>query len=282
MTQRTSTRAKQHAAQASEHASPWLARLARLGYAAKGIVYMIVGVLATQAAFGAGGQTTGSEGALQEIVTQPFGQVLLGIVAIGLVGYALWRFVQAGVDPDNKGSDAKGIATRLGYAVSGIIYGSLAVTAVRIMMGSSSGGGDSSSQTWTARLMSQPFGQWLVGIVGAIIIGLGLVQFYKAYKAKFREELKLGEMSSTEETWATRIGRLGFAARGVVFGIIGGFLIQAAYQSDPSEARGLGSALQTLAQQPFGPWLLGIVAIGLIAYGIFMGVMARYRRIQVS
>jgi hypothetical protein len=147
-------------------------------------------------------------------------------------------------------------------------------------MGSGAGGSSSSSeQDWTARLLSQPFGQWLVGLVGAFVIGLGFYQLYKAYKAKFRKQMKWQQMSPNEETWATRIGRFGLAARGVVFTIIGFFLLEAARQSDPNQARGLDGALQSLAEQSHGPWLLGIVALGLVAYGIHMGVQARYRRI---
>lgn len=264
----------------------WLA--ARAGYMAKGLVYAIVGVLAFQVAIGSGGQTSGSTGALREIASQPFGQILLILVGIGLVGYAIWRFVQAGVDPDNKGHDAGGIVSRLGYAVSGVIYGSLAVTAFSIVIGAggASGGGGSgsstSTQSLTAQLMQQPFGRWLVGIVGAIVVGYGLAQFYKGYTAGFRKKLDLSEMSRTEETWATRTGRMGLAARGVVMVMIGGFIIQAAYQFDPSEARGLGGALRTLLGQPFGPWLLGIVALGLVAYGVYMWVLARYRRIPAE
>lgn len=258
----------------------WVEKLARLGYAAKGIVYAIVGVLAVQAAFGTGGKTTDTKGALGAIAAQPFGKFLLALVTLGLIGYVLWRFVEAVKDPEHKGGDAKGLASRLGSAMSGLIYAGLALSAIRLITGSGSGDSSTTStQDWTARLLSQPFGQWLVGAVGAFTIGLGFYQLYKAYKAKFRKEMKLQEMSATEETWATRIGRLGEAARGIVFTIIGFFLIQAARQSDASEAQGLDGALQALAQQPYGPWLLGIVAIGLVAYGIHMGVQARYRRI---
>lgn len=259
----------------------WIERLARFGFAAKGVVYAVVGFLAAQAAFGTGGRTTDTQGALQSIVSQPFGQILLAIVAIGLVGYVLWRFVQAILDPENEGSDAKGVAKRIGYAISGLIYASLAFSAVKIIAGSSSGSGngDSSTQDWTARVLAQPFGQWLVGLGGAFLIGLGFYYFYRAFTAKFRKKLKIREMSIAEERWATRLGQLGIAARAVVFIIIGFFLIQAARQSDASEARGLGGALGSLAGQPYGPWLLGLVAIGLIAYGIYMGVEARYRRI---
>ncbi|HAJ59391.1 MAG TPA: hypothetical protein DCP31_09065 [Cyanobacteria bacterium UBA8543] len=258
----------------------WVERLARFGYAAKGIVYAIVGLLAVQAAIGTGGKTTDTRGALGEIAAQPFGKFLLALVVFGLIGYVVWCFVQAVKDPEHKGDDPKGLARRFGYGITGLIYASLAVSAIGLITGS--GGGSSSSnsqQDWTARLLSQPFGQWLVGLVGAFIIGLGFYQLYKAYKAKFRKQMKLQEMTPTEETWATRIGRFGLAARGIVFAIIGFFLLEAARQSDPSEARGLDGALQALAQQPYGPWLLGIVALGLVAYGIHMGVQARYRRI---
>jgi hypothetical protein len=258
----------------------WVERLARLGYAAKGVVYAIVGVLAVQAAFGAGGRTTDQKGALGAIAAQPFGKFLLALLTIGLIGYVIWRFVEAIQDPEHKSDDAEGLARRVGYAISGLIYASLAFSAIQLVMGSGGGGsGGNSQQDWTARLLSQPFGQWLVGLMGAFVIGLGFHQFYRAYKAKFRKEMKLHEMSPTEQTWATRIGRFGEAARGVVFVIIGFFLIQAARQSDASQARGLDGALQALAQQPYGPWLLGIVALGLVAYGIHMGVQARYRRI---
>jgi hypothetical protein len=258
----------------------WVERLARFGYAAKGIVYAIIGVLAVQAAVGQGGKTTDAKGALGAIAAQPFGKFLLALVAFGLIGYVVWRAVQTIQDPEHKGDDPKGLATRLGYGISGLIYASLAFSAIGLIMGSgNSGSGSSSQQDWTARVLSQPFGQWLVGLVGAFIIGLGFYQMYKAYKAKFRKEMKLREMSPTEETWATRIGRFGIAARGIVFVIIGFFLLQAARQSDPNQVRGLDGALQALAQQPYGPWLLGIVALGLLAYGIYMGVQARYARI---
>ena len=267
--------------QLTKNPSLWVERLARFGYAAKGVVYGIVGLLAAQAAFGTGGKTTDTKGALQEIVTQPFGKVLLGVVAIGLFGYVLWQFVQAIKDPEHKGRDTKGILQRIGYAISGIIYAGLALSAVRIILGSASGNSNS-TQDWTARLLSQPFGQWLVGTVGAFIIGLGFYQFYKAFTTKFRKEFNLSELSDTEQKWVKAICRFGLAARGVVFCLIGFFLIQAARKSDAGEAGGLGEALETLREQPYGAWLLGIVALGLIAYGIYMVMQARYRRIDAT
>ncbi|MBE9155438.1 DUF1206 domain-containing protein [Nodosilinea sp. LEGE 06152] len=271
-------RAEQTAKDVAEN--PWMEGLARAGFAAKGIVYALVGILAAQAALGSGGQTTDTQGVLPTIVAQPFGKVLLSLVAIGLLGYALWRFVEAIADPEHKGHDIKGLLQRCSYAGNGLIYAGLALTAAQIALGSGSASdSDAASRDWTARLLAQPFGQWLVGTIGALFIGLGVYQFYRAYKATFKRQLKLREMSSTEEKWITRTGRFGFAARGVVFAIIGFFFIQAARQSNPDQALGLGGALGSLQQQPYGAWVLGVVALGLLAYGIYFVVQARYRYI---
>ncbi|MBD3884068.1 DUF1206 domain-containing protein [Phormidium tenue FACHB-886] len=268
---------QQPARQVSAH--PGFERLARLGYAAKGIVYFVVGLLAAQAAIGAGGKTTDTSGALQEIVVQPFGKFLLGLVAIGMVGYALWRAVQAILDPEHRGKpDAKRLVQRIGYAFSAIAYSGLAVTAVKLILGSNASGGDA-TQDWTARVLAQPFGQWLVGLAGAIVLGVGISFLYQAYKAEFQREFMLSQMSRAEQNLAKRSGQFGIAARGVVFVIIGIFLILAALRSDASEVRGLGGALAALAQQPYGPWLLGIVALGLISYSLYSLVQARYRQI---
>ncbi|MEG5160156.1 DUF1206 domain-containing protein [Microcoleus sp. AT3-A2] len=269
---------KQSIGQAASH--PWFERLARLGYASKGLVYFIVGFLAAQAVFSMGGRTTDTSGALSEIVSQPFGKFLLFLVTIGIIGYALWRIVQTILDPEHQGQkmDAKRIAQRIGYALSALAYAGLALTAVKLIMGSG-GGNSNTTQDLTAQILAQPFGQWLVGLAGSIVIGVGFSYFYEAYKAKFRRHFKLDEMSQTEQTWATRLGRFGIAARGVVFVIIGFFLIQAARLSDASQTKGLGDVLGILAQQPFSPVILALVPLGLIAYGIYSIIEARYRRI---
>lgn len=275
--------AHRHARHAAREASPWVEGLARLGFAAKGVVYIIVGMLAAQAAAGSGGQTTGSEGALATILRQPLGQVLLGVIAVGLAGYALWRFVQAALDPEDKGTDAKGIGTRIGFAVSGVIHAGLAIEAARMVLGDGGGsgqGGGEEADHWASIVLSQPFGPYLLGIVGAGIAGMGLYQLYKAYEVKLGKRLDLSGMGSSAREWTIRFGRFGLAARGVVFGVIGILLIQAALQYDPQDAVGVAGALRTLQQQPYGPWLLGAVALGLVAYGLFQLVNARYRRIQ--
>jgi Domain of Unknown Function (DUF1206) len=264
----------------SHAARRWIVPLARFGYAANGVVYILIGGLAMLAAFYRGRGITDFHGAFKEILSHPYGQVMLAAIAVGLAAYALWRLIQAIKDTENKGSGAKGIAIRLGYAMIGLIYTGLALTAGQLIAGA--GGrrsGDQSSKEWTATLLAQPLGQWLVGAVGIGIIAVGLCQFFQAYTAKSLEPLKWGEMSAKAEAWATRVGRIGLASRGVVFAIIGVFLLYAALRANPNEARGLSGALRAIAQQPFGPWLLGVVALGLVAYGVYMLVLARYRHI---
>lgn len=275
--------AKHQAQHAVREASPWLEGFGRFGYLAKGLVYTLVGVLAAQAAVGAGGATTDARGALRQIIEAAFGEFLLAGIAVGLVGYGLWRFVQASMDTENKGADVQGALIRGTYVVIGVTHIGLALSAVQLLLGSDvdSSGGDNAAQDRTAWLLTQPLGQWLVGLVGIILIGVGVYQWYQAYSAGFRDQLKLAEMSGTRERWVTRIGRLGFAARGIVFGIVGALLIAAAVHAAPGEARGLGGALALLAAQPFGPWLLGVIAAGLIAYGGYVLVEARYRRMVI-
>lgn len=261
-----------------------LENLVRLGYATKGVVYGLIGILAVQAAFGMGGQTTDSSGALQTIAEQPFGQILLVAIAIGLAAYALWRFIETFLDPEHQGKDAKGIGSRIGYFASGLVYSALAVEATSLALGtsSSSGGDGNATAHWTARVLAQPLGRWLVGLGGAIAIGVGCYMVYKAYKIRFRRKLDLRELNSDQQNWIVQVSRFGVAARGIVFVMIGFFLLQAAYQYDPNKARGLDGILQTIARQPFGKFLLALVAFGLVAYAVYMAVQARYRRLHLE
>ncbi len=262
--------------------SQWAHWLIRAGYATVGIVYIIIGGLAVLAALGNGGKTTDQKGAVQTINEQPFGKFLLILVAIGLVGYALWSLVRATFDLERKGRDAKGILTRLGYAGSGLSYVGLAILAVQLASGTSSGNqsSDTTAQDWTARLLDQPFGVALVIAVGLFVLGLAGVQFYRAYTAKFQKQLDLGGISRAAREWVLRLGRFGLAARGVVFSLIGIFLILAAVQQKPQEAKGLGGALRELTAQPYGQLLLGLVALGLVAFGLFRLLEARFHRIN--
>jgi hypothetical protein len=202
-------------------------------------------------------------------------------MVVGLAAYALWRVVQAVLDTENKGSGPKGLVTRAGYLVIAVIHAGLATAAFALASGSDTGAQDS-TPAWTARLMSQPLGQWLVAGAGVVVVLYAAVQLRRAYSLSFRSKLRLREMSAAEERWAMRLGRLGYGARGVVFSIIGAFLVVAAIRTDPQQARGLDGALDALAQQHWGGPLLGVVACGLAAYGLFMFVEARYRRMVIS
>jgi hypothetical protein len=276
--------AKNQAADAVREASPWLERYGRVGFAAKGVVYVIIATLAALAVFGMGGGATDTQGALEQLLQAPFGKLVLALVAVGLVGYAVWRLIQAGFDTEQKGTDLSGLWARGTYVIIGLVYLSLAFSAAELLVdlpGQASGGDRDSAKDWTAWLLTQPFGQWLAGGVGAVVVFSALFHFYRALTADFREKLKLGQMSDAQVEWATRLGRLGFAARGVAFAIIGGSLVLAAIRANPQEARGLDGALATLASQPFGPWLLGTVAAGLLAYGLYMFVEACYRRMVI-
>ena len=272
-----------HAEKAAREASPWVEWIARFGYAAKGVVYVVMGVLAMLAAAGAGGgSTTDQNGAFQTIEEAPFGQVLLSVVAVGLLGYVLWRSIQAVADPDGEGTDLKGVVKRIGYAGSALIHAFFAFTAANLAAGAGGKWG-SSAEEWTGWFLSLPLGWLFLVAVGTGIVGVGLYQIYEAYHSEFKKYLKLGALSDGEHGWIEHGGRFGVVARGVVFVIAGVFLILAALRSDEQEVRGLGGALSAILEQPFfGNLLLGIVAVGLVAYGLLMIAVARYRSIAPS
>jgi len=254
----------------SEH----LERGARLGYGARGLVYLIVGWLAFLAAFGRGGETTDTKGSLREILQQPAGEALLAAVAVGLVGYSIWRFVQAVRDADDHGRDAKGLVVRAGLAVSGIVHLSLAFFAVSLIFGWGSGSGGG-SEDWTARVLAEQHGRWLVLLVGGAIVGAGVAQIWKGWFGTFRRLAADADIMR----WLGPVCRFGLTARGVVFLIVAGLVIVAALEFNAGKARGLDGALDALQRQPFGLYLLAIVALGLIAFGIYSIVEAVYRRI---
>ncbi len=268
--------AKEEAKQAVREASPWVGRFGRFGFAVIGIVYLLIGILAAHSAISAA-RAVGVRGALRQIAELPFGQILLVGAAIGLVCHALWRITQALMDTDEKGSDAKGIAARAGFAFIALFYFGLAFAAVKIVLGTRQQSGFW-ARSWTAWLLAQPFGQWLVALVGVGIFIAGIFFFYQAYSTQFRETLLFAEMNKRQEKWGTRFGRFGFAARGVVFCVIGIFLQFAAWYSDAGETRDFGGALSAVERQPFGVWLLALVAGGLFSYGLFALFLARFRR----
>lgn len=280
--------AAKHAAQdagANAHEAarnPWSQRLARCGYATKGAIYLLIGVLAAKAAFGAsGGKTTDNTGAIDTLYQQPFGRFLVGVIAVGLFVYALWLFVAAALDPERKGTEAKGVVARVAFFIVGCSYAALGVLALRLVLHRSNGGksSDTKTQDWTARLLAHPGGVVLVVLIGLIVLGVAGFFFFQAATARFRDELNLSGAHAAERRWVVPLGRGGYAALGVVNAVIGIFLIIAALRHNAGEAKGVGGALAEITQRPYGALLLGIVAIGLIAYGAYTLVEARYRRL---
>jgi hypothetical protein len=251
--------------------------LARGGFVARGLIYGIIGVLAIKLAVGAGGTTTNQQGALKTIAQQPFGKVLLILVAIGLGGYALWRLLHAllGHGPEDSDSGFE----RLAALGSGIVYAGLCAIAVEILLGPGSSGGSSNTSKTTSGVLAWPGGTWLVGSAGAVLIGIGLYQGYRGLSKDFLKDSKTEQMSPRVRNWIEWIGSFGHLARMVVFGLVGAFLIKAAIDYNPTQAVGLDGALAKIAHASYGPFLLAIVAAGLIAFGVYSLSDARYRRI---
>lgn len=264
----------------SRGSEDWLTRGARFGLIAKGVVYALIGILAIQAALGFAGRVGGSREAVEYLGHQPFGQALLVLVGVGLFAYAAWSFIMALADTENEGTDAMGIVKRLGFAAGGVVNTAIAITALQLALGSSSEGGG--AKTWAAKVMNEPFGHWLVGLLGVVVIGVGVAQFYMAYTKRFLEKLDTASMSEKVRRAVVRMGQAGYASRGVVFPIIGVALVSAAFTHDPSEAKGMGEALRTVAASTHGKILLIVVAAGLLAYGVFTVALAKYRRVRID
>ncbi|MGM0754036.1 MAG: DUF1206 domain-containing protein [Bacillota bacterium] len=264
----------------SNDIKPWIRGFARIGYVSRGLVYMLIGALAVMAALGIGGSTSDSSGAFSAVASKPFGEVLLWILGIGLIGIVLWRLIQVVKDPEHVKNDGKSMFRRLANLISGIAYGSLTYNAFAIAMHAKSSG-SGSKQTLSAKLLSQPFGQWIVGIIGLIIIGYALYEIHKAYTEKYTNKFKRHEMSEKEWELGRKTGKLGLYSRGTVFLLIGYFFIQTAITADPDKTQGLDGALSKIAQQPYGQWLLGIVAVGLFVYGVFQILKGKNRHMSI-
>ena len=250
--------------------------LARAGFAARAVVYVTIGILAIKLATGSGGASASQQGALRTISAQPFGKVLLILIASGLGGYALWRLLRALLGHGPEGSDS-GI-DRVAAFASGIVYAGLCAIAVEILLGSG-GGSSGGAQKATAGVFGWPAGTWLVGIAGIVLIGVGFYQGYRGISKDFLDDSKTEEMSPRLRPWIEWTGTFGHLARMVVFGLVGAFLITAAIDYNPKKAVGLDGALAKVDHASYGPFLLGLIAAGLIAFGIYSLSDARYRRI---
>ncbi len=253
----------------------WMTSAARVGYAAKGATYMAVGTLSVAAALGAGGEVSSSTSALEYIAGSTGGPLIAGLLVFGLAAYALWRFVQAFLSPEDDGLGKRAFAFG-----SGVIHTSLVISGLSMVFSGLGGGGSggSGAQTFTARLLAWENGVYVVGFAGLIVIGVALKQFYKAATGDAMDDLQLSELSHRAERTLSLVTAMGLSARGVVFSIIGYFFLRAAFAHSSGQARGTGQALSWLQDQPYGPILLGVVAAGLFMYGLYAIAKSRYRK----
>ena len=258
-------------------AKPWIEKMARLGYAAKGIVYLLLGWLAALAAADVREVPSGSRGVFAVVLAQPLGEVLLAGLAIGLVGYVAWRLVEVVADPQRKGNDAKGLAVRAYYLGSAAVHVGLVVAALRLLGGN--GGGGDEAAGGAARLMAQPFGRWLVALAGLAFL-VAAAREAQLATGPYRKKVRVDRVPEPARRWVGPVVVFGLVSRGLVFAIVGAYLVLSAIRADPGEAKGLGGALHAVESQPAGEWLLGIVAAGLAAYGVFQLLEARYRAIR--
>jgi hypothetical protein len=260
----------------------WVKRTARLGYIAVGCVYIIAGFLTAAAALGLGGRTASWRDAIDFVSGFPFGVIALIIIAAGLTGYGAWGVISGITDSDLRGRGWKGIALRVRAAASGTVHLVMAFSVVRLALThrSSGSGSDENARHWTARLMDVAAGRLLVALIGVALVAYAVAALWRAWEAKLGERLHVPAKTKGRE-FLIAVCRFGIAARGVLFGVIGASLVQAAVHSNPSRTRATKGALQRVAEAPFGRWLLFAIAIGLAAYGLYAIIKGMYRRVEV-
>jgi hypothetical protein len=252
-------------------------RLGRIGFAAQGICFTIVAVLALQLAFGDGGKATDPQGAFRVLATHGWTRALLALLACGFVAYALWRLAQALYNRGGHGRDAAGYGRRLIQLCQALIYLGFAVSAVRVLVGA--GGGSRGERHTVGGMLSWPGGPELVGAIGAGFLVVAAVNAYWGLSGRFRESLRLDALDRDRERLVTLVGKVGFVALGLVLTVIGWFLLKAAVDFDAKRIVSLGGALAKLAHADYGRWLLGLTAAGLLSYGLFGMLQVRYHRV---
>jgi hypothetical protein len=255
-------------------------QLARLGYASKAFIYATVGLLAGAAAINEGGTVTDTRGALRVILSHPFGNTVLFVLAIGLCGYSVWRVLDAFLDPDRHGTSARGLGIRVGGGFRALVYGGLGVEAFRLARGlRGTGGSDARLRMWTATVMTWPLGDWLVGLIGLVTAGYGVSEIVEAIRERHDDKRDLGTLRTGTRRLLNRISRFGVAARAVIIVALGILLVRAALRHDPGQAEGVRGSMLEIAGRG-GRGALAFIALGLIAYAVDQALHARYRRIR--
>jgi hypothetical protein len=269
------------ARQVARQAAPWVERLARAGFFARGVVYVLVAVLAARAAF-EHGRPAGTHGAMLAMFRQPLGRILLPLLAVGLLGFAVWSLVQAVLDPERKGTSVKGLGKRATYLFTAVVYTGLAATAARLAAYGWASGDSESAGRFTRPVMEHPAGRWAVMAVGAWMLVYGVWLLYRSVAKEPEKMLDTSSLRPHTRKVFDLAGRIGVAARAVVFGVLGIYMVLAGLHHRPGEAKMPPGALESVRQQPHGRWLLALVAVGLAAFGLFEMVKARYRVIRAA
>jgi hypothetical protein len=263
-------------------ANPGLELLERLGYVVRGVLYFVMGVLALRMALAKpDGQAVSLTGSLVFLIGNPFGKLVLLVAVVGLAAYSAWGLVRAIFDPLHRGSDPSGYMARLGFLSSSVTYAAIALFGVKILLGTG-GGSTDSTRKWISSVLAHPEGGLLTVLIGFVLLGIGIGQFVEAYRAAFTRDLKGAEVSATTRSVVTALGRFGMFARGVIFLIVGWFIVQAGLHHDPGKVQGFDGALLYLLTKPFGHIVLGVVALGLIALGVYSLACARWVRLMGS
>jgi Domain of Unknown Function (DUF1206) len=257
--------------------SRWVDRAARVGLAARGLVYVLISILAFQIAFVNRAKEADQRGAFQTLAQNGFGKAVLWIVIIGFLGYAAWQATEAVWGHWRQPDDRKRTASRIESAVKAVIYLGLTTVAFRVVIGSGKGG--QGGAAFTAKVLKMTGGQFLVALVGVVIVAAAAVVAWRGLRTKFEEHLDLARLRPWTRSAIINLGRVGYIARGVVFALAGILVVAAAVTFDPQKARGLDAALRQLAAQPYGPWLLSLAALGLLCFGAYSFAEARYRRL---
>jgi Domain of Unknown Function (DUF1206) len=258
--------------------NPWVERSARIGYVVRGIIYGVMGILALGLAVGIETDTTDQRGALALLGGNAVGRVSLLVVVVSLIAYSGWGLIRAIYDPLNRGDDPAGIASRIGFAWSGLNYAALAVFAAGLFLGASKRNSGDAVQGIVGWALQLPAGGAIVIIAGVIGILGGLGQFLDAYKAGFRKDLKRNTMTAAQRVAVDNFGRFGMVARGVIFGMVGIFILEAGLHRDAHDAHSFGPAFEAVAREPLGHVLLAIVALGFVALGLHSWANARWVR----
>jgi hypothetical protein len=258
--------------------SPVIDRVARFGFAAKGMIALMIGALALRLALGRGGGLVGPEDALEQFFVQPYGRFTLAILSLGLWAHAIWSTVQAVLDPERKGTGFVAVMERLGFGVTGLGYALLGTAGVKLLFGARVGGAPG-LDALVARVLAPHLGRTVVAFLGAIVVFTGILQLRLALTGAFEHIFAVQRMSAAERAAMRITGRLGYAALATMSATIGWFLIRAALSYDPSQAGGWREALGFLATLGREGWVLGAVATGILCYGLYHVLQAHFRRL---